>query len=119
MNFPDSYGFEPGKKIIQKKINFNWKEYLIANTDLIEIGINNEELAKNHWNQKGRYEKREIKSKNFDWTQYIAINQDLIEQGYITKDKAEQHYIYSGFSEGRRTILKDFDWSFYVSYRIV
>ena len=46
MNFPDSYGFEPGKKIIQKKINFNWKEYLIANTDLIEIGINNEELAK-------------------------------------------------------------------------
>ena len=39
MNFPDSYGFEPGKKIIQKKINFNWKEYLIANTDLIEIGM--------------------------------------------------------------------------------
>ena len=116
MNFPDSYGFEPGKKIIQKKINFNWKEYLIANTDLIEIGINNEELAKNHWNQKGRYEKREVKSSNFDWTQYIAINQDLIEQGYITKEKAEQHYIYSGFSEGRRTILKDFDWNFYVSY---
>lgn len=108
------YGLDTEKKIY-KKI-FNWREYLIANTELIKLGINNEQMAKTHWNESGKYEKREIKSKEFDWTQYIAINQDLIEQGYITKEKAEEHYINNGFKEGRRIFLKDFNWEFYVSY---
>ena len=112
----NNYAFEPDKKVLQKKINFNWREYLIANTDLIKMGINNEQSSKAHWIETGRFEKRSLKTEDFDWTQYIAINQDLIEQGYITKDKAEEHFIINGLNEGRRTVLKDFNWEFYVNY---
>lgn len=96
--------------------NFQWKEYLIANIDLIDSGINSEELAIKHYHEIGIRDKRPLKSKTFDWTQYIAINHDLIDGGYITKEKAEQHYIDNGYKEGRRIVLKDFDWEFYVYF---
>ena len=96
--------------------NFNWREYLIANTDLIEGGINTKELATKHYYDKGAKEKRKIKSLTFDWSQYIAINDDLIDKGLITKEKAEDHYIENGYIEGRRIILHDFDWEFYVYF---
>lgn len=101
-------------KIIPK--NFQWREYLIANIDLIDSGIINEELALKHYYEIGMRDKRPLKSKTFDWTQYIAINHDLIDSGYITKDKAEEHYIENGYKEGRRIILDNFDWEFYVYY---
>lgn len=96
--------------------NFKWKDYLIANIDLIRIGINNETLAKQHWVEHGKSQGRQLKTKEFDWTQYIAINPDLIEQGHITEEKAQEHYINNGLKEGRRTVLKDFDWEFYIIY---
>ena len=95
---------------------FNWKEYLIANTDLIEGGINTEKKAKEHWLDRGKIEGRLLISKDFDWNQYIAINQDLISMGYTTKDLVQEHFINNGFNEGRRTVLKDFDWEFYIYY---
>ena len=104
----------PSKSTIIK--NFNWKEYLIANTDLIDSGIISEELALKHYYELGIRDKRPLKSKLFEWTQYIAINSDLIDRGYITKEKAEKHYIDNGYKEGRRIVLKDFDWIFYVYF---
>ena len=104
----------PSKSTIIK--NFNWKEYLIANTDLIDSGIISEELALKHYYELGIRDRRPLKSKSFEWTQYIAINSDLIDRGYITKEKAEKHYIDNGYKEGRRIVLKDFDWIFYVYY---
>jgi hypothetical protein len=104
----------PSKTALIK--NFNWREYLIANTDLIDSGILTEELAIKHYYEIGARMKRPLKSKLFDWTQYIAINSDLIDRGYITKEKAEKHYIDNGYKEGRRIVLKDFDWVFYVYF---
>lgn len=98
------------------KIDFDWKEYLIANTDLIDGGINNERLAYSHWMERGRKEQRLLKSAAFDWTQYIAINQDLISSGCNTKQLVQEHYINNGYKEGRRTVLKGFDWEFYINY---
>lgn len=100
----------------QKNSEFNWKEYLIANTDLIDGGINNEELALQHWRERGKIEKRPLKTDKFDWSQYIAINQDLINIGYTTKDLVQEHYINNGYREKRRTVLEGFDWEFYVYY---
>ena len=100
----------------QKNSEFNWKEYLIANTDLIDGGINNEELALQHWKERGKIEKRPLKTDKFDWSQYIAINQDLINIGYTTKDLVQEHYINNGYREKRRTVLEGFDWEFYVYY---
>jgi len=96
--------------------NFDWREYLIANVDLIDGGIDSKDLATKHWVETGRNQRRELKSKTFDWTRYIAINQDLIEHGYITKDAAQEHYIHNGYKEGRRTILVGFEWEFYIVY---
>ena len=47
---------------------FDWKEYLIANTDLIDGGINNEKLALQHWRNRGKIEKRPLKTDKFDFT---------------------------------------------------
>ena len=105
------------KKILsQKKSDFDWKEYLIANTDLIDGGVNTEKLATKHWNERGKMEKRTLKTDKFDWSQYIAINQDLIETGCTTKDLVQEHYINNGYKEGRRTVLQGFDWEFYIYY---
>ena len=95
---------------------FNWREYLIANVDLIDGGIDTEDLATKHWRDIGKFQNRELVAKTFDWTQYIAINQDLVYQGCITKDSAQEHYINNGYKEGRRTELAGFDWEFYIIY---
>jgi hypothetical protein len=100
----------------QKNSEFNWKEYLIANTDLIDGGINNERLALQHWIERGKIEKRPLKTDKFDWSQYIAINQDLIDIGYTTKDLVQEHYINNGYKENRCTVLEGFDWEFYIYY---
>ena len=96
--------------------NFDWREYLIANVDLIDGGIDTKDLATKHWLETGKNQRREVKSKTFDWTRYIAINQDLIDHGHITKDAAQEHYIHNGYKEGRRTILVGFEWEFYIVY---
>ena len=107
------------KNILKNNDNiekFDWKEYLIANTDLIDGGINTEKLAKEHWINRGQLELRKIYTNEFDWVQYIAINQDLMETGCTTKNLVQEHYINNGHKEGRRTIIKDFDWEFYIYY---
>ena len=98
------------------KNDFQWREYLIANTDLIDGGIVTEKTALSHWNEFGRNQHRKLKSDNFDWRQYVAINQDLIDSGFTTKSLIEQHYIECGYREKRTTLLNDFDWRFYVNY---
>ena len=102
-------------KEIQNNI-FNWKEYLIANTDLLDCCINTEKLSYKHWVERGKMENRPLKTVAFDWNQYIAINQDLISKGFTTKDLVQEHYINNGYKEGRRTVLKGFDWEFYIYY---
>lgn len=104
------------KSDIVRVDTFDWREYLIANVDLIDGGIDTKDLATKHWVETGKNQRRELKSKTFDWTRYIAINQDLIEHGYITKDAAQEHYIHNGYKEGRRTILVGFEWEFYIVY---
>jgi len=101
---------------LAKPETFDWRDYLIANVDLIDGGIDTEDLAAKHWREIGRKQGRDLKSKTFDWTQYIAINQDLINQGNITKLSAQEHYIRNGYKEGRRTVLVGFDWEFYIVY---
>lgn len=96
--------------------NFHWKDYLIANLDLVDAGINNEMAAKKHYIDVGIQEKRKMHSNVFEWTQYIAINSDLIESGIITKEKASEHYIKNGYREQRRIFIPDFDWQFYIMY---
>ena len=98
------------------KNDFQWREYLIANTDLIDGGIVTENTALSHWNEFGRNQHRKLKSDNFDWRQYVAINQDLIDSGFTTKSLIEQHYIECGYREKRTTLLNDFDWRFYINY---
>ena len=101
---------------ITKSTKFDWREYLIANVDLIDGGIDTEDLATKHWREIGKNQNRDLISKTFDWTQYIAINQDLIYQGHITKISAQEHYINDGYKEERRTELAGFDWEFYIVY---
>jgi hypothetical protein len=101
---------------IREVDGFDWREYLIANVDLIDGGINTKDLATTHWLETGRQRNRALKSETFDWTQYISINQDLIVEGYITKESAQEHYINNGYIEGRRTVLVGFDWDFYIIY---
>ena len=96
--------------------NFHWQDYLIANLDLVDAGINNEVSAKKHYFDVGYKEKRKLKSNVFEWSQYIAINSDLIDSGIITKDKACNHFIKNGYKEGRRIYIPDFDWEFYIMY---
>ena len=96
--------------------NFDWRDYLVANLDLVDAGINNEMSAKKHYSDVGIKEKRKLRSNVFEWTQYIAINSDLIESGIITKEKASEHYIKNGYKEQRRIFIPDFDWQFYIMF---
>jgi len=47
-----------GKKEGRKCHHFNWTNYLLLNSDLIQIGIDNEFLATEHWIKHGRKENR-------------------------------------------------------------
>ena len=114
MSHFQNYSFETNKEKIIK--NFNWQEYLIANLDLLDAGINTEAFAIKHYKDIGFKEKRKLKSTVFEWSQYIAINSDLIEGGIITKEKAYQHYISDGYKEGRRIYIPNFDWNFYITF---
>ena len=42
-----------------------WKDYLIANTDLITGGINTKELATEHWNKIGKRDGRRLFTEDF------------------------------------------------------
>ena len=99
-----------------KNTLFMWKDYLIANTDLITGGINTKELATEHWNKIGKRDGRRLFTEDFVWSMYIAINSDLINSGINSEESAQLHYITDGYSEGRRIIIKDFDWKFYIYY---
>ena len=56
-----------------RSTKFNWREYLIANVDLIDGGIDTEDLATKHWHEIGKYQNRDLVSKTFDWSQYINL----------------------------------------------
>ena len=47
-----------GKKEGRKCHNFNWTNYLLLNSDLIQSGINNKILATEHWINHGKKENR-------------------------------------------------------------
>jgi hypothetical protein len=49
-----------GKNECRKCHNFNWMNYLLANSDLVNIGIDNEISATMHWIKHGKNENRKI-----------------------------------------------------------
>ena len=58
MSHFQNYSFETNKEKIIK--NFNWQEYLIANLDLLDAGINTEAFAIKHYRDIGFKEKRKL-----------------------------------------------------------
>lgn len=83
---------------------FDWEYYIKVNNDLPRAGINNKELASDHWNRHGRSEGR-IGSKimknnidNWDWLWYLQ-NNNL--ESLKTKENAIWHWRNHGHHEGR------------------
>ena len=113
--------------------DFNWKNYITLNQDLIKLDKNR---AEEHYVTFGFREGRKYKTNqdisqpdfllpsDFMWQDYIKLNQDLKN---LTKKEAERHYFKHGFREGRSYILKkessyglttslpvEFDWIVYL-----
>lgn len=81
---------------------FNSAEYLAANTDVADAGIN----PLDHFNQFGMAEGRAPSAStpglnDFNWEVYLASNSDLTEAGITTQEAAYDHFINFGHSEGR------------------
>ncbi len=108
-------------------INFDWIFYVNYNEDLINNGIDTEELALLHWKQFGQTEKRLINESQcegllkFDWKYYISKYPDLMKNGITNKISAYKHWKQYGKDEMRfsnrdiELMYKTFDWDFYLN----
>lgn len=81
---------------------FNTSEYLAANIDVLDAGVN----PFQHYLQFGAYEKRApsdsfISFEDFDWETYLAANSDLTDAGILTAEAAYGHYVVFGQFEVR------------------
>lgn len=81
---------------------FNTSEYLAANIDVLDAGVN----PFQHYLQFGAYEKRApsdsfISFEDFDWETYLAANSDLTDAGIDTAEAAYGHYVIFGQFEVR------------------
>lgn len=81
---------------------FDTTEYLAANIDVLNAGVN----PFQHYLQFGAYEKRApsdsfISFEDFDWETYLAANSDLTDAGIDTAEAAYGHYVIFGQFEVR------------------
>lgn len=81
---------------------FDTTEYLAANIDVLNAGVN----PFQHYLQFGAYEKRApsdsfISFEDFDWETYLAANSDLTDAGILTAEAAYGHYVVFGQFEVR------------------
>lgn len=81
---------------------FVTKEYLAANTDVLDAGVN----PFQHYLQFGAYEMRApsdsfISFEDFDWETYLAANSDLTDAGIETAEEAYGHFVVYGQFEDR------------------
>jgi hypothetical protein len=83
--------------------DFSWKLYLLANPDLIELGINTKHDAINHYINSGANENRLYElhiPPDFNWREYISLHDDI--DNRTTKKEAIIHYLVYGKHEGRQ-----------------
>ena len=81
---------------------FDTSEYLAANLDVLDAGVN----PFQHYLQFGAYEKRApsdsfISFEDFDWETYLGANSDLTDAGIETAEDAYGHYVLFGQFEVR------------------
>jgi hypothetical protein len=96
--------------------NFNWRQYLAWNLDLLGSGLDTEIEAKRHFAWHGKREGRLVGYDNweagqpfqsglipsdFDWKQYLISNLDLVGAGLDTEIEAKRHFAKYGLEEGR------------------
>lgn len=96
---------ENPNKEIQVPEDFDWREYLYLNADVLCGGCNKIN-AESHWIRYGFREDRTYKcTTNFDsifnWKTYIDRYDDLKKAGIDTEEKALEHYITYGILERR------------------
>ncbi len=106
--------------------NFDWISYLDKNNDLTNSGINNEELALNHWITYGKNENRIINNtdpeyENFDWINYVRKYEDLRKNNIFLKHHAWNHWKYNGKYEQRDHSQDEkdyFDFRYYLALNV-
>src|SRR5690606_1810024 len=81
---------------------FDTTEYLAANIDVLNAGVN----PFQHYLQFVAYEKRApsdscVSFEDFDWATYLAGNSDLTDAGILTAEAAYGHYVVFGQFEVR------------------
>lgn len=87
---------------------FDWKDYLYYNKDLLAQGITTEAAAVSHFVNSGhkegrRYNKVMPGMENFDWRAYLQLNPDLYKAGLNTEIQAYGHFQSAGNREGRHS----------------
>lgn len=85
--------------------DFNWREYISRNPDIVAAGIDTERYAIDHYLFFGSRENRTYKinsvPEDFDHRIYSLLNTDLYEAYKLNKKLLELHYINNGCKEGR------------------
>jgi len=96
--------------------DFEWTNYLMMNTDLIDIGITTKQAAETHWLHYGRVENRiYIDNYSFDWRRYIIANPNLIEDNILYREDVYKHWIQIGRKQKYPTYDSDFNWKIYAA----
>jgi len=81
---------------------FDTKEYLDANSDVKDAGVNPFDHFNNHGLAEGRAPSSKVPGFNeFDWETYVNANSDLQTAGINTAEAAYNHYINHGYAENR------------------
>ena len=83
--------------------HFDWEYYVNTNQDLLEAGIDNHQIAWQHWINHGRNEGRNCLEipEYFNWKYYIQEYSDLEKAEIRHEIIAYEHYVMHGKNEGR------------------
>lgn len=86
--------------------DFDWRTYLLLNTDLPREQIYNQRGVVRHYLEFGRFDMppRSYKveaPEGFDWQRYLSLHADLPASGITTEREALVHYLSFGIHEGR------------------
>ena len=88
--------------------DFSWKLYLLANPDLLELGIKTKQDAVSHYLNSGAKENRIYELHlplDFNWRHYVSLYDDI--NNNLTKKEAILHYLVFGKPEGRSYITNN------------